>query len=214
MVRFPGSLGFLLDRQSAVRTVSFLSDREKFGTPVGSKKGGPLGREVPPGIPYPVEVRHLESAYFQKSLKDGGAKPEGVFGVDPDTVALKDSPPLLEAEGVGRRDHKLALILEMEMHVREEQSRIGQVLDHVSRDDQLKPPPEIHCFGIRSLHVETRGLHGRDPLLIDVDTQDVPGLLGQRGMEGLIMRVRESLLRAGTSDIEDHLPACHSQENG
>lgn len=102
----------------------------------------------------------------------------------------------------------------MEMHIREEQSWVSQVLDHVPRDDQLEPPSKMHRLSVRSLHVETRGLHGSDPILVNVDTQDFPSLLDQQGMEGLIMGVGESMLRAGTPDVQHRLTAYPFQDDG
>lgn len=103
-------------------TVPFVSHHKKAGTPVWSQERGPSARVVPLAIPDPEKVHHLEAAIFKQSLEDRGADPRGVLRVDPNTVVLQDFKPLLEVEWVGRRDNKLALIFEMMMHVREEQS--------------------------------------------------------------------------------------------
>lgn len=43
---------------------------------------------VPLATPDPEKVRHLEAAILKQSLEDRGADPEGVLGVDSNTVVL------------------------------------------------------------------------------------------------------------------------------
>ena len=66
----------------------FLSHRKKAGAPVWSQERGPSVRVVPLTILDPEKVRHLETGSLEQYLEDCGAEPEGVLGVDPNTVVV------------------------------------------------------------------------------------------------------------------------------